>query len=626
MDRVSIDARWDRKTCAVRIHCEGTMTTGGTKIEDYAFLSDTQTGALVSRDGCVDWLCLPRFDSPACFASLLGDTRDGHWRFFPEAEVVETRRRYRGDSLILETEIETKSGAVRLIDFMPPRGENPDIIRIIEGLRGEVAMQMELIIRFDYGQIVPWVRQRKRSDGLEAVAGPDALILRAPVETQGKELTTVAEFTVKEGERVPFVLTWFASHRAPPRAINFEHALRDTEKFWNGWAGRFHYSGPWKNAIMRSLITLKGLTYAPTGGLVAALTTSLPEQIGGVRNWDYRYCWLRDAALILLVLLGAGYVNEATSWRQWLLRAIAGSPAQMQTIYGVSGERRLIEYEIPWLSGYENSRPVRVGNAASTQFQLDVYGEVLAAVWQGDRAGIKMTEADWSLMVAIMKFLESHWQEPDEGIWEVRGGRQQFTHSKMMAWLAFDRAIKLVENCGCAAYDNVDRWQKIRDQIHAEVCERGYNPKKKAFTQVYGSDALDASLLTMPLVGFLPVSDERINRTIEAIERELTEDGFVLRYRPQETGVDGLPGSEGVFLPCSFWLADCWHLLGRKKEARELFERLLDVRNDLGLLSEEYDPRNKRQLGNFPQAFSHVALVSCARILSDEDMLVARGS
>jgi GH15 family glucan-1,4-alpha-glucosidase len=600
------------------------MAQATTKIEDYAFLSDTQTGALVSRDGCVDWLCFPRFDSGACFASLLGGKENGHWRFFPDEEVTAVRRHYRGETLILETELETKNGAVRLIDFMPPRGENPDIVRIVEGLRGKVSMQMELIIRFDYGNIVPWVRQRKRFDGLEAVAGPDALILRTPVETHGKDLTTVAEFTLAKGDRIPFVLTWFASHTDPPRKINPEHALHDTEVFWRDWAKQFRSEGKWRDAVVRSLVVLKGLTYAPTGGLVAALTTSLPEQIGGVRNWDYRYCWLRDAALILLVLLGAGYREEAKSWREWLLRAIAGSPAQMQTIYGVSGERRLIEYEIPWLSGYENSQPVRVGNAASNQFQLDVYGEVLAAAWQGHIAGIKMTEPDWRLMVAIMKFLESHWQEPDEGIWEVRGGRQQFTHSKMMAWLAFDRAIKLVENCECAADEHVDRWQKIRDQIHAQVCERGYNLKKKAFTQVYGSDALDASLLTMPLAGFLPVTDKRVRGTIEAIERELMQDGFVLRYRPEETGVDGLPGDEGVFLPCSFWLADCWHLLGRKKEARELFGRLLDVRNDLGLLSEEYDPRAKRQLGNFPQAFSHVALVSCARILSDEDTGLAR--
>lgn len=595
-----------------------------TKIEDYGFLSDTQTGALVSRDGCVDWLCFPRFDSGSCFASLLGEKENGHWRFFPDEEVTAVRRRYRGETLILETELETKHGAVRLIDFMPPRGENPDMVRIIQGLRGKVAMQMELIIRFDYGQIVPWVRRRKRFGGLEAIAGPDALILRTPVEMHGKDLTTVAEFTVAKGDRVPFVLTWYPSHKEPPKKIDPEHALRDTEEFWTGWAEQFRSQAKWRDAIVRSLITLKGLTYAPTGGLVAALTTSLPEQIGGVRNWDYRYCWLRDAALILLVLMRAGYREEATSWRQWLLRAIAGSPAQMQTIYGVQGERRLPEFEIPWLSGYENSRPVRVGNAASNQFQLDVYGEVLAAVWQADRAGIKMTERDWALMVELMKFLESHWHEPDEGIWEVRGGRQQFTHSKVMAWLAFDRAIKLVEDCNCAANEHLDKWQKIRDEIHAQVCHRGYNARKKAFTQVYGSDALDASLLTMPLVGFLPVTDDRVRGTVEAIERELMDDGFVLRYRPQEKEIDGLPGSEGVFLPCSFWLAMCWHLLERKKEARELFERLLDVRNDLGLLSEEYDPRQKRQLGNFPQAFSHVALVSCARLLAGEDVLPIR--
>ena len=602
------------------------MAREHTKIEDYAFLSDTQTGALVSRDGCVDWLCLPRFDSGACFASLLGNTENGHWRFFPEEEVQTTRRRYRGDTLILETELETKDGAVRLIDFMPPRGENPDIIRIIEGLRGEVQMHMELVIRFDYGQVIPWVRRRKEAGGLEAIAGPDGLILRTPIETRGEDLTTVAEFTVAKGDRIPFVLTWFASHLDPPKKVNADHALRDTEMFWAKWTKQFKRENRWRDAVMRSLIVLKGLTYAPTGGLVAALTTSLPERIGGVRNWDYRYCWLRDAALILLVLMRAGYRDEAESWRQWLLRAIAGSPAQMQTIYGVRGERRLDEHEIPWLPGYENSRPVRIGNAASNQFQLDVYGEVLAAMWQADRAGIKMTEPDWALMIELVEFLESHWQKPDEGIWEVRGGPQHFTHSKMMAWLAFDCAIKLVEDCGCAASENHHRWHKIRDQIRAEVCERGYNTKKKAFTQVYGSDALDASLLTMPLVGFLPATDERVRNTVEAIERELMEDGLVLRYRPQECDVDGLPGREGVFLPCSFWLAMCWHLIGRKKEARELFERLLDLRNDLGLLSEEYDPRARRQLGNFPQAFSHVALVGCARLLSDEIELPLSGN
>jgi GH15 family glucan-1,4-alpha-glucosidase len=478
-------------------------------------------------------------------------------------------------------------------------------------------MQMELVIRFDYGQIVPWVRQRH--GGLEAIAGPDGLILRTPVETHGKDLTTVAEFTVGEGEQVPFVLTWFASHKNPPRAIHYDHALRDTEKYWREWSEQFQGQGKWRDAVMRSLIVLKGLTYAPTGGLVAAATTSLPEQIGGPRNWDYRYCWLRDATFALLSLLHHGYLEEAKGWREWLLRAVAGSPAQMQIMYGVRGERRLTEVEIPWLSGYEKSVPVRIGNAASTQFQLDVYGEVLATMFQADREGIKLEEPDWAMMVQLMKFLELHWQQPDEGIWEVRGGRKDFTHSKMMAWVAFDCAVKLVEECGCAAAEHHGRWQKIRDQIHAEVCKRGYNSRKKAFTQYYGSDALDASLLTMPLVGFLPATDERVRNTVEAIERELMEDGFVLRYRPEECRVDGLPGTEGVFIPCSFWLAACWHLLDRKKEARELFERLLDVRNDLGLLSEEYDPREKRQLGNFPQAFSHVALLAAARVLEGQE-------
>jgi GH15 family glucan-1,4-alpha-glucosidase len=587
------------------------------KIEDYAFLSDTQTGALVSREGCIDWLCFPRFDSPACFASLLGEKKNGCWLFTPVEDIKKLSRRYRGDTLIVETKIETESGAVRLIDFMPPRGKNPDLVRIIEGLRGEVQMKMELIIRFEYGSIIPWVR--KAHDGLEAIAGPDGLILRTPVETQGKDLTTIAEFTVKKGERVPFVLTWFASHEEPARAINPEHALRDTEKYWSEWAKRCRHEGPWAEAVVRSLITLKGLTYAPTGGIVAALTTSLPEEIGGVRNWDYRICWLRDATFTLYALMQSGYREEAEAWREWLLRAIAGSASQMQIMYGVRGERRLEEYEIPWLAGYENSKPVRVGNAASQQFQLDVYGEVLGAMYYAHEAGIENRETDWRLQVELVEFLESNWAQPDDGIWEVRGGRKNFTHSKMMAWLAFDRAVKLVEKCGCSGDRHVERWKKIRDQIHAEVCERGYHTGKKAFTQVYGSDALDASLLMMPLTGFLPATDERVRGTIDAIERELMQDGFVLRYRPQEKGIDGLPGREGVFLPCSFWLANCLHLTGRKKEAHELFERLLVLRNDLGLLSEEYDPVAKRQLGNFPQAFTHVALVNSAGILGGDD-------
>ena len=587
------------------------------KIEDYAFLSDTQTGALVSRDGCVDWLCLPRFDSAACFASLLGTRDNGHWRFWPEEKIEKISRRYRGDTLILETEFETARGVVRLIDFMPPRGKNPDIIRIIEGAGGEVRMQMELIIRFDYGHIIPWVRQAQ--GGLEAIAGPDGLILRTPVETRGQDLTTVAEFSVRQGDRIPFVLTWYGSHEEPPEAINPEHALRDTEKFWSEWACQCRYPGPWKEAVVRSLVTLKGLTYAPTGGLVAALTTSLPEEIGGVRNWDYRYCWLRDATFTLITLMRVGYRDEAKSWQQWLLRAIAGSAAQMQIMYGVRGERWLDEREVPWLSGYESSKPVRVGNAASNQFQLDVFGEVLLALHESSVSGLAMDESAWRLQVELMRFLESNWNEPDEGIWEVRGGRKHFTHSKMMAWVAFDRAIKLSETCEYSAGRQIERWKMTRQRIHREVCEKGYNTSKKAFTQFYGSDALDASLLMMPRVGFLPSSDERVRGTIEAIQRELVQDGLVLRYRPQQEAVDGLPGREGTFLPCSFWLANCLHSIGRTEEAKELFERLLTLRNDVGLISEEYDPIAKRQLGNFPQAFTHLALVNSARILSGDE-------
>jgi GH15 family glucan-1,4-alpha-glucosidase len=586
-----------------------------TKIEDYAFLSDTQTGALVSRDGSVDWLCFPRFDSGACFAALLGGAEQGCWRFWPDAQLTATRRRYRGDTLILETELETAEGAVRVIDFMPPRGENPDIVRIIEGLRGAVAMRMQLVIRFDYGDIVPWVR--KRDGGLQAIAGPDGLILRTPIATRGEEMTTVAEFTVEEGQRIPFVLTWFPSHTDAPRAIDPEHALRQTQEYWEQWSGRCEIAEPYRAAVVRSLITLKGLTYAPTGGIVAAATTSLPEQIGGVRNWDYRFCWLRDATLTLVSLMRAGFLDEARSWRQWLLRAVAGSPAQMQIMYGVRGERRLDEFELPWLNGYEDSKPVRVGNAASNQFQLDVYGEVMDSIYQAHCAGIETNETEWRMLIALMRFLETAWEKPDEGIWEVRGGRKHFTHSKMMAWVAFDRAVKLVDGCNCEAEEHVERWRELRDRVHEQVCRRGFNGEKNAFTQSYDSDALDASLLMMPLVGFLPPDDERVRGTITAIERELLVDGFVLRYLPQEKGVDGLPGTEGVFLPCCFWFVDCLHLIGRREEARAMFERLLALPNDVGLLSEEYDPKAKRLLGNFPQAFSHVGLLNTAQILQE---------
>jgi GH15 family glucan-1,4-alpha-glucosidase len=583
------------------------------KIEDYGFLSDTQTAALVARDGSIDWLCFPRFDSGACFAALLGEKKNGRWMIAPVAEVERCTRQYRGDTLILETTLETSDGTFRLIDFMPPRGTNPDIIRIVEGVRGTTALRMELVIRFDYGSIVPWVR--KRDSGLQAIAGPNALILRTPIKTRGENLTTVAEFEITEGQRIPFVLTWFPSHERAPRPVNAEHALRDTEKFWIDWAQTCEQSDLWREPVVRSLLTLKGLTYAPTGGIVAAATTSLPEQIGGVRNWDYRFCWLRDATFTLFAFLRSGYLDEARSWREWLLRAIAGSPAQMQIMYGVRGERQLPEFELSWLAGYENSRPVRVGNAASNQFQLDVYGEVMSAMYQSYHAGIKMEPADWALQKALLNFLESHWEEPDEGIWEVRGGRRHFTHSKVMAWLAFRRAVQLVEEAKLRTEGQLPRWKAARDQIHREVCERGYNTKIKAFTQYYGSDALDASLLMMPMAGFLPAEDPRVLNTIAAIERDLLVDGLVLRYRPQEENVDGLPGNEGVFLPCSFWFATCLDMIGRKEEARALFERLLSLRNDLGLVSEEYDPRAKRQLGNFPQAFSHLALVSTAHFL-----------
>jgi len=475
---------------------------------------------------------------------------------------------------------------------------------------------MDLTIRFDYGQVVPWVR--RHHGGLEAVAGPDALILRTDVETHGENLTTVAEFDVTAGARLPFVLTWFESHAPPPASVNAEHALTQTEEYWAVWANRCCAEGEWREPVKRSLIALKGLTYAPTGGIVAALTTSLPEEIGGVRNWDYRYCWLRDATFTLIGLMNAGYLEEARAWREWLLRAVAGSPAQMQIMYGVRGERRLSEFELPWLSGYEDSQPVRVGNAASTQFQLDVYGEVLDSMYRAAQAGIKSSKADWRLQVALLDFLETKWELPDYGIWEIRGEPQHFTHSKMMAWVAFDRGVKLVEEYGCAAERHYERWKQLRDEIHRQVCALGYNEKKQAFTQIYGSNEMDASILMMPLVGFLPADDERVRSTVEAVERDLVRDGFVLRYRTGEKNVDGLPGHEGVFLLCSFWLADCLHLVGRTADARELFDRLLALQNDVGLLAEEYDPQAQRMLGNFPQAFSHVALVNTARILSEK--------
>jgi len=585
------------------------------RIEDYAVLGDTQTAALVGLDGSIDWLCLPRFDSGACFASLLGEPRHGRWLLSPAGRVAGARRRYRPDTLILETDFETDGGAVRLIDCMPPRDKNPDVVRIVEGLRGQVRVRMELVIRFDYGSIVPWVR---RTDGaVRAIGGPDSLSLHTPVETRGEQLTTVADFIVSQGDRVPFVLTWNLSHLPSIEPADAERALAETEAWWKDWSGRCTYKGPYREQVLRSLITLKALTYAPTGGIVAAPTTSLPEAVGGVRNWDYRHCWLRDATFTLYSLMMAGYRDEACAWRDWLLRAVAGDPAQLQIMYGPAGERRLTELELDWLPGYEGSAPVRIGNAAVRQLQLDVYGEVMDTLHQARRIGIASDEFSWPLQRHLLEYLETGWSQPDEGIWEVRGPRRHFTHSKVMAWVAVDRAVKDIETYGLPG--DVERWKRLRETIHAEVCARGYDPGRRSFVQYYGGRELDASLLMIPLVGFLPADDERVRATVDAIERELCVDGFVMRYQTSQSGhVDGRPPVEGVFIACTFWLADNYWLLGRQDEARRLFERLLTVANDVGLLSEQYDPRTRRLLGNFPQAFSHVSLINTACNLSQE--------
>ncbi len=580
------------------------------RIEDYGLIGDTQTAALVGRDGSIDWLCLPHFDSGACFSALLGDARDGRWLIQPAQAPRTIARRYRADTLILETEFHSDAGDVRLIDFMTPRSGEPDLIRIVEGIRGEVTMRMELVIRFDYGSVVPWVRTM---DGhLRAIGGPDALSLWTDIQTHGEGLTTRAEFRVRAGERVPFLMMWHPSQVSSPAPFDTTRALEDTQRWWEDWCGRCTYTGAWREQVLRSLITLKALTFAPTGGMVAAPTTSLPERIGGVRNWDYRFCWLRDATFTLYALMIGGYTDEAAAWRNWLLRAVAGDPSSLQIMYGMRGERRLPELELPWLAGYEQSRPVRVGNAAATQLQLDVYGEVMDALHLTRRAGLASDPDAWNLQLALMGHLEQAWREPDEGIWEVRGPRRQFTHSKVMAWVAFDRAIKAVERHG--AEGPVERWRSLRAQVHAEVCREGFDPRRQTFTQSYGSADLDASLLMIPLVGFLPADDPRVLGTVAAIERELMCNGLVRRYRPTPD-VDGLPGGEGVFLACTFWLADNYALQGRRDDAVALFEHLLGLCNDLGLLSEEYDPEAARQLGNFPQAFSHVMLINTARNL-----------
>ncbi len=579
------------------------------RIEDYALLGDTQTAALVGRDGSIDWLCFPRFDSPACFAALLGSREHGRWKIAPTSPVSRVTRRYREGTLVLETELTTAAGSVRVVDCMPPRGRAPDVVRVVEGLRGCVPMAMELVIRFDYGSIVPWVRSVHGA--LCAVAGPDALILRAGVPTLGQGLTTVADFAVHEGERVSFVLTWHPAHAPPPPPLDAANEVKSTEAWWRAWSRRCPYDGPWREAVVSSLLTLKALTYAPTGGLVAAPTTSLPEWLGGVRNWDYRYCWLRDATLTLDALLLSGFHAEARAWRDWLLRAIAGDPSRLQILYGLAGERRLPEQEIPWLPGYEGSKPVRVGNAAASQLQLDVYGEVMDTMYQARLTGIPPEHAAWELQRKLMEFLESSWQTADSGMWEVRSEPRHFTYSRVMAWVAFDRAVKSVEQLGLDG--PIERWRALRDAVHAEVCEKGFDRTRNTFTQSYGSRELDASTLLLPLVGFLPAQDPRVVGTVRAIERELMRAGFVQRYSTDPGGAsDGLPGPEGVFLACSFWLASCYALMGREGDATGLFERLLALRNDVGLLSEEYDPEGKRLLGNFPQAFSHLALVGAA--------------
>jgi GH15 family glucan-1,4-alpha-glucosidase len=584
------------------------------RIEDYGLIGDTHTAALVGRDGSIDWLCLPRFDSPACFAALLGGPDHGRWLIAPAGGIGRVTRRYRGDSLVLETQFETDSGTVRLVDCMPPRGSDPDLVRIVEGVAGEVAMHMELAVRFDYGSIVPWVRT---IDGvLRAIGGPDALALHTPVATYGRDLTTRAEVTVRAGERVPFLLAWHQSHEPVPAPIDALQAAADTRTWWEGWSARCGYRGPWRDQVVRSLITLKALTYGPTGGIVAAATTSLPEQPGGVRNWDYRFCWLRDSTFLLGALMSAGFIEEAAASRNWLLRAVAGDPEDLQIMYGVRGERRLTEMTLDWLPGYEPSRPVRIGNAAVHQLQLDVYGEVMDTAHEARVRGIGPDPAVWALQKLLMRSLEARWREPDEGIWEVRGPRRHFTHSKLMAWVAFDRAVKSVETLGLDG--PVDRWRRIRQEIHDEICRLAYDPVRQAFVQSYGSTELDASVLTMPLLGFLPPEDPRISSTVAAIERELTWNGFVQRYamHPGSREVDGLPPGEGSFLLCTFWLADCYAILQRHDEATALFERLVALTNDVGLLSEQYDPESRRMLGNFPQAFSHVGLISTAMRLA----------
>jgi GH15 family glucan-1,4-alpha-glucosidase len=577
------------------------------RIEDYALIGDCRTAALVSREGSIDWYCCPRFDSEACFAALLGTPEHGRWLIAPQAPVRITRR-YRPKTLVLETHFETEEGSATLIDFMPLDGHHSTIVRLVRGTRGRVAMHTELILRFGYGAIVPWVT-RLEDGGLRAIAGPDMMVLQTPVQLRGVDMTTVGKFVISKDETIPFVLSYYPSHRPLQVSLDPTRALHNTETFWQEWSAKCRPAGPWSDVVQRSMITLKALTYAPTGGMVAAPTTSLPEQLGGERNWDYRYCWLRDATLVLLGAMNAGYFDEAQAWREWLLRAVAGSPDQLQIMYGIAGERRLTEWTAPWLPGYENSAPVRIGNAAHSQLQLDVFGEIMDVHHQARRQGLSTNESGWQAQLAFLDHLKQIWREPDEGIWEVRSGPRHFTHSKVMAWVAFDRAIKSAESFGLDG--PIGEWRTLRDEIRSEVLRKGFDLELGTFVQAYGSKFLDASLLLLPAVGFLPVADPRIEQTIAAIERRLLRDGFVMRY---DTAVDcdGLPPGEGAFLACSFWLVDVYVLQGRMADAERLFRRVIGVRNDLDLLSEEYDPRLQRQVGNFPQAFSHMALVNAA--------------
>jgi len=583
------------------------------KIEDYALIGDCETAALVCKNGSIDWLCWPDFSSEACFAALLGSEENGYWKIAPTKGKWKTTRRYRPHTLVLETTFERPEGAFRLVDFMPVRQRTSHIVRIVEGIRGKIPVRMEMALRFDYGRTVPWVTAIK--DGVRAIAGPNLAVLRASVSMHGENLKTVAGFTIRRGDRVTFSLAYGSSHKPNPRKIDTGQTLADCEMRWRRWAHRLKYKGKYRDVIERSLITLRAMIFRPTGGVVSAVTTSLPEFIGGVRNWDYRCCWLRDTTFTLLALANGGYFDEAAAWQNWLLRALAGSPEQVQIMYGLKGERQLLEWEVGWLPGYENSRPVRVGNAAAGQLQLDIYGEMLDCFFHAQHSMGRHTEDDFRVLVQLMEQLEKIWQQPDEGIWETRGGAQQFTYSKMMAWVAFDRAVLMAEQLH---YDApIEKWKEIRDTIHNEICARAFNEEKNSFTQAYGSEQLDASMLLMPQVGFLPGSDPRVKGTVEAIERELMPAGLVMRYDTSK-GEDGLPPGEGVFLACSFWMVSSLKAIGRVKDARALFERLLKLRNDLGLLSEEYDLEHKRMVGNFPQAFSHIALVNAAFDLADE--------